>query len=50
MSYGAEMIDTLDIAAQPHCPDRGTVLRDDPRRLECFACGTPFSGDGTHGS
>jgi hypothetical protein len=41
------MIDSLANAAQPHCLDCGTVLRDDPRGLECCTCGALFLRDGT---
>jgi hypothetical protein len=41
------MIDPLDAAAQPHCAGCGTVLRDDPRGLECCTCGVLFLRDGT---
>jgi ribosomal protein S27AE len=40
------MLDPLDGAAQPHCPDCGTVLRDDPRGVECGPCGILFLRDG----
>jgi hypothetical protein len=41
------MIDPLEDAAQPPCPGCGTVLRDDPRGLECCTCGTLFLRDGS---